>query len=666
MNRKYILLILLFLLSFYLKSQVTIGSGHKPNAGALLDLKEKADGTSERGLSMPRVNILYQNISDIPAGTKQTVAQTIEGTPAAEEWDNDLHKGLLVYHIDKCKMEGAGLYVWAGSQWNKLGKNTLFKGINNVSQTYFDIPSGRDARGTSIPAETLTIGWKGVTVPTWTTSVLPEGYIFYGVGFSPSIASGTLGASPHTINIQATALPAGDISATMPWASRQSVMIIKENDCSQETRVIFNQTNFGLEANKSFTKSLLVYDQWTGTLGVAVKSNATWKVNATGSTGTQTTGQGGKTIKDGTTFVDLFRYDNHVPATAGKYNLTHLTFSDDVTPKRYNDVTVSLMDCRVGDAQDYTINQWALQAGFTQAQINAVTQTAPSAIGTVNKIQLHKDQDNNLFLSGDFGTAGRWMLHNVRASKYDTNRTDGSTIISPNTITATFTGATVNDNHKDPHMGYTNDGSSNNAGSTTFYSKNERIGRLYNWAAVVMKKGWNNGPVSFTEGENTANANHAKVQGICPRGWHVPSDKEWTALEQEITTNTSTYSSWMSNIGGTITSGIAADRGTTHGISMKDVCRVAGASTGTELPNGQSNIITSNTRPGMMIMLTGAAGSDPSLSKPNGYGFAGELWTSSGNGFSGAWARSFMQNRNTVERVAHNRAYMFSVRCKKD
>jgi uncharacterized protein (TIGR02145 family) len=42
-------------------------------------------------------------------------------------------------------------------------------------------------------------------------------------------------------------------------------------------------------------------------------------------------------------------------------------------------------------------------------------------------------------------------------------------------------------------------------------------GYLYNWPAVMY-------------GTSSSNANPSGVQGICPNGWHVPSDSEWTQL----------------------------------------------------------------------------------------------------------------------------------------
>jgi uncharacterized protein (TIGR02145 family) len=47
-------------------------------------------------------------------------------------------------------------------------------------------------------------------------------------------------------------------------------------------------------------------------------------------------------------------------------------------------------------------------------------------------------------------------------------------------------------------------------GSSDTLSNLERYGRLYNWFAVVDHR------------------------GLCPAGWHVPSDEEWTELEETI------------------------------------------------------------------------------------------------------------------------------------
>ncbi|MFV0310504.1 MAG: FISUMP domain-containing protein, partial [Dysgonomonas sp.] len=44
------------------------------------------------------------------------------------------------------------------------------------------------------------------------------------------------------------------------------------------------------------------------------------------------------------------------------------------------------------------------------------------------------------------------------------------------------------------------------------------------------------------------NPAQTKVQGVCPNGWHLPSDYEWTQLENEIITNTAKYAHVSKNI----------------------------------------------------------------------------------------------------------------------
>ena len=46
-------------------------------------------------------------------------------------------------------------------------------------------------------------------------------------------------------------------------------------------------------------------------------------------------------------------------------------------------------------------------------------------------------------------------------------------------------------------------------------------GYLYNWTAVM-------------HGSNSSSANPSGVQGVCPTGWHVPSDAEWTQLTDYV------------------------------------------------------------------------------------------------------------------------------------
>jgi len=55
-----------------------------------------------------------------------------------------------------------------------------------------------------------------------------------------------------------------------------------------------------------------------------------------------------------------------------------------------------------------------------------------------------------------------------------------------------------------------------------------KYGRLYDWAAAM----------NISEEYDTVTYTHpSKHQGICPSGWHLPSDTEWQTLVEYIGTN---------------------------------------------------------------------------------------------------------------------------------
>ena len=56
---------------------------------------------------------------------------------------------------------------------------------------------------------------------------------------------------------------------------------------------------------------------------------------------------------------------------------------------------------------------------------------------------------------------------------------------------------------------------------STIILKKATYGLLYNWKAV-------------TRNSSSSSSNPSNVQGICPTGWHVPSDAEWTQLTNYV------------------------------------------------------------------------------------------------------------------------------------
>lgn len=117
-QKLFIIFAICFAFQISISAQVTVGSAYEPLEGAILQLKEdnNPEENSKKGICMPRVKILSETI---PTG--ETLAQTIEGNGSGENWDKNLHTGLIVYHTDQCKLKGKGLYAWDGNRWQFAG-----------------------------------------------------------------------------------------------------------------------------------------------------------------------------------------------------------------------------------------------------------------------------------------------------------------------------------------------------------------------------------------------------------------------------------------------------------------------------------------------------------------------------------------------------------------
>ena len=105
------------------------------------------------------------------------------------------------------------------------------------------------------------------------------------------------------------------------------------------------------------------------------------------------------------------------------------------------------------------------------------------------------DYDGNVYQTVQIGNQC-WMKENLRTTHY----ADGTTI-PLGTSTSTTTSYRYNPN--------------NDANNVPTY------GYLYNWTAVM-------------NGAGSSIATPSGVQGVCPTGWHVPSDAEWTQLTDYV------------------------------------------------------------------------------------------------------------------------------------
>ena len=197
------------------------------------------------------------------------------------------------------------------------------------------------------------------------------------------------------------------------------------------------------------------------------------------------------------------------------------------------------------------------------------------------------DIDNNTYKTVTIGTQ-QWMAENLKVSKYN----DGTEI--PN----------ITDNTQWKNLRSGAWANYNNAAA-----KNAKYGKLYNWYAV----------------SKTTNGN----KNVCPTGWHVPTDAEWTVLTD--------YLGGASVAGG----------------KMKEV--------------GTSNWNSPNTGATNTFLFTGLPGGYR-YDDGNYYnvGSLGNWWSSSESNTSSAWGRTLYYPNGNAGRFYDNKRNGLSVRCLRD
>ncbi len=140
-------------------------------------------------------------------------------------------------------------------------------------------------------------------------------------------------------------------------------------------------------------------------------------------------------------------------------------------------------------------------------------------------------------------------------------------------------------------------------------------GKLYNWYAVDDSR------------------------GLCPTGWHVPSDDEWKEMEMHLGMSlTEANSTWW--------------RGTDEGGKMKSTSSLWNS------PNeGATNESGFSGLPGGVRNLSGGFGD---------IGTKGYWWSSTKHSTYDAWYRLLYYSFGYVYRVTGNKGFGISVRCLRD
>jgi len=212
------------------------------------------------------------------------------------------------------------------------------------------------------------------------------------------------------------------------------------------------------------------------------------------------------------------------------------------------------------------------------------------------------DADGNAYFTVTIGTQV-WMKSNLKTTKYN----DGTSIpvVTDNTAWA-----------------------GRITGAYCWYNNNESLykntyGALYNWYAVHTEK-------------------------LCPTGWHVPSDPEWTDLENYLIANGYNYDG--TNTGNKIAKAMCA-------ATSWILTDYTGAAGNTDYPAYRNKSGFTGYPGGMR---DGATGEFDFL------GYDANWWSSTPNAPEDSYNRIIDYNYEYLLRYTHNKSHGQSVRCVKD
>jgi uncharacterized protein (TIGR02145 family) len=161
-------------------------------------------------------------------------------------------------------------------------------------------------------------------------------------------------------------------------------------------------------------------------------------------------------------------------------------------------------------------------------------------------------------------------------------------------------------------------------------------GALYTWAAAM------NGAISVT-------ANPSGIQGVCPTGWHLPSDAEWTQMENYLTDNGYNYDGTTGTGGTKIAKSLASTSGWNSSTNT-------GAVGNTDYPSYRN-------KSGFTALPGGSRGFD---GKFYSIGYYGYWWSATEFDATYALYRNMSIYNSNVYRYFNGKELGFSVRCVRD
>jgi uncharacterized protein (TIGR02145 family) len=214
-----------------------------------------------------------------------------------------------------------------------------------------------------------------------------------------------------------------------------------------------------------------------------------------------------------------------------------------------------------------------------------------------------KDFDGNSYGTVSLGTQC-WMTKNLVTCHYR----DGATVPLV-TLAATWSGLSTG-----ARCYYNND-------SATYKAT---YGGLYNWYTTQT------------------------ADSLCPTGWHIPNDAQWTILTTWLSAHL--YGCANPYTGTDIAKSMASIYTDCWTLDNSDNCAV-----GKSTPANNSS--------GLTMRPSGERKSDGAFNNISDYGY---WWASTANDASTAWKRFLSYNTPYVVGTPTNKAYGFSVRCVKN
>ena len=241
---------------------------------------------------------------------------------------------------------------------------------------------------------------------------------------------------------------------------------------------------------------------------------------------------------------------------------------------------------------------------FTTTIYNNDGQPCPSA-DTVT------DYDGNIYHTVQIGNQC-WMKENLKTTHYS----DGTAIPVGNNANSGF----------DAYRYYPN----NNSAYVSTY------GYLYNWPAVMKEA-------------SSSSSNLSGVQGICPDGWHVPSDSEWTQLTDYVASQFNYLCGGYSSVAAEIAKALASTSGWNSSASD---CAI-----GNNLSNNNATGFTALPAGSRNYGNTGDFGKSACFWSATRYTLPSSIY---------AYARELNYNYSVVTSYDFYTANGYSVRCLKD